>query len=115
MVLTPKPPVSLCRKKQHPTQDGHGRNEHHEDAAIQHAGPFGLLSLGRALAHHTLPRQAGGEDEGSGQQAEAPHRGRISIKRKESGIKINSSKMQKTSIGNKVRNKLKRSNFRCMK
>ena len=39
----------------------------------------------------------------------------MSIARIESGMKTSIIRMQKTSIGNSVRNRLKRSNFRCMK
>ena len=75
-----------------------------QDPDIQHVGARVLLRRRRAETHHAL-----------GQQQVRHCGGLMFSSRCESGMEMNMSRMQRISMGNSVRNRLNRSNFRCMK
>ena len=105
--------VSAIGKVQESRQNQHRRNQHDSDSDVHDPGALHVLRRRSAETHHTLSI---GRGRRQSQDWKQPfHWVRITIERMESGMKTSIIRMQKMSIGNSVRNRLKRSNLRCMK
>src|SRR6266700_3961782 len=105
--------VAAIGKIQEARQNQHRRKQHDADSDVQNTGALHLLGGRCAETHHAL--RVGGGHRHCEERKQAFHCVLKSMARIESGRNTSIIRMQKISIGNSVRKRLKRSNFKCMK